>query len=146
MLSEPNISLHNDHSKMVKYAYPPPQPPHLSYDPLLQLLSLNLPAVASEPTCQCITHDGRVCGEALSIDPKVASAHLRDVHGLRGDSRQQIACPWWNCGSHPVQQRAIIRHILSVHLGLLKWTCPQCWKTFSRRGTAHRCSLHGASG
>lgn len=125
---------------------PPPLPTHLSYDLLLQTLSLNLAAVASEPVCWCTIHDGRPCEEALSTDPNVVSVHLRDVHGLGGDSRQQIACPWQNCGSRPVQQRCIIRHILSVHLGLLKWTCPQCWRTFSRRGTAHRCFVHGASG
>ena len=102
---------------------------------------LGLPA--PDETCQWVTEDGHACGATLPTDPKLASVHFRNVHALQGDSKEKITCLWQNCGSHPVQQRNMIRHILSVHLGLLRWTCPQCLKTFARSGVAHNCHPRG---
>ncbi|KAF8418369.1 hypothetical protein L210DRAFT_791048, partial [Boletus edulis BED1] len=59
-------------------------------------------------------------------------------HGLGGNSKERIACPWRHCHSRPMQRQSLIRHVSSVHVPLMAWTCPQCSRTFSRSGTAHR--------
>lgn len=116
---------------------------HASLETLNQLLFTLFPdPVAAGPVCQCVTQYG-ACGQGLSTDPGLASEHLRDAHGLRGDSRQKIRCPWQGCDSQPIQQRNMTRHILSVHLSLSRWTCPQCLKSFSRKAVPHHCHPHG---
>lgn len=99
----------------------------------------------SERTCQWVCEGSHVCGAVLPADPKLVSVHFRNAHGLRGDSKERITCAWLDCSSHPLQWRNMTRHILSVHLELLKWTCPVCLKTLSRRGTGHYCSPSGGN-
>ncbi|KAF8552988.1 hypothetical protein OG21DRAFT_1315687 [Imleria badia] len=99
---------------------------------------LNLPVV-----CQWMTEHGHDCGAILPANHRLVSVHLREAHGVGGESKEMTTCSWPNCHSRPVQRRSLSRHILSVHLRLLSWTCPQCFKTFSRRGTAHNCHLGG---
>ena len=86
--------------------------------------AIGLPA--AEITCQCVTEHGHDCGAILPADPKLVSAHLSNEHALGGggDSKERIACLWRHCRSRPLQQQSLIRHIVSVHLGLLRWTCP----------------------
>ena len=86
--------------------------------------AIGLPA--AEITCQCVTEHGHDCGAILPADPKLVSAHLCNEHALGGggDSKERIACLWRHCRSRPLQQQSLIRHIVSVHLGLLRWTCP----------------------
>ncbi|KAN0073851.1 hypothetical protein V8E55_012105 [Tylopilus felleus] len=87
-----------------------------------------------------MTADGHDCGAVLPAGPTLVSAHLRNAH-TAGDSNERTTCLWSNCQLRPIQRRSIVRHVLSVHLKLLKWTCPQCFRTFSRKATLHNCHL-----
>jgi len=111
--------------------------PSLSIEPFINQL---LYPPAAETTCHWVT-DGHGCGAILPADPTLVSVHLRNAHGVRGDSKETTTCLWWNCHSRPIQQRNLVRHILSVHLRLLRWTCPQCFRTFARRGIPHNCQF-----
>ena len=132
-----------------EYAFPSSSPPtmltYFSFEILMQWF-LSLPVATPELTCLWATEDGHACGETLPIDRRLASLHFRTAHALQGDSKRMVTCLWENCASPPIQQRSMIRHILSVHLGLLRWTCPRCLKTFARRGTDHQCRPYGVSG
>ncbi|KAF8437664.1 hypothetical protein L210DRAFT_876957, partial [Boletus edulis BED1] len=93
--------------------------------------------------CQySITH-GSECGAILPANPVLVSEHLRTHHALGGSSRESTTCLWQHCHSRPMQRQNLIRHVLSIHLALLRWRCPACLKEFSRRGTPHRCHLGG---
>ncbi|KAF9233790.1 hypothetical protein BU15DRAFT_79770 [Melanogaster broomeanus] len=89
-------------------------------------------------TCNWVTEHG-FCGSILTHDPKVVSAHLRDHHGLKGREKEVINCRWNGCHSVQMQRGSLVRHVLSVHLRILQWTCPICAKTFSRKDTGHPC-------
>ncbi|KAF8129348.1 hypothetical protein EV363DRAFT_1169214 [Boletus edulis] len=101
---------------------------------------LNLPA--TQPTCRWMISEGQACGAVLPTDPRLVSAHLRNAHHIGGESNAMTMCVWGNCHWRPIQRRSAIRHILSVHLRLLRWRCPQCSRTFSRRGTVHNCNMN----
>ncbi|KAF8552987.1 hypothetical protein OG21DRAFT_1315355 [Imleria badia] len=90
-----------------------------------------------------MTEYGHVCGAILPADPRLVTVHLRNAHAAGGESKEMTTCLWSNCHSRSIQRRSLIRHILSVHLRLLRWTCPQCFRTFARRGTAHNCQFGG---
>ncbi|KAI9570704.1 hypothetical protein HD554DRAFT_307772 [Boletus coccyginus] len=103
------------------------------------------PAPASSsapgPTCHWVSRDDppRICGVPLSSNPKRVCAHLRLTHGIRGNDRVTIRCLWYGCHAAPMQRGSVIRHVLTVHLGLLRWRCEICDKVFSRKGTGHAC-------
>ncbi|KAF8842597.1 hypothetical protein BDN67DRAFT_965479 [Paxillus ammoniavirescens] len=95
-------------------------------------------APAGQLTCEWVGNFG-ICGSTLSQDPKIACLHLRDGHGIRGAEKESVICCWYGCYAAPMQRGSLIRHILSVHLRTLQWTCPLCGKTFTRKDTAHQC-------
>lgn len=132
-----------------EYAFPSSSPAttltYFSFEILMQWF-LSLPVATPELICRWATEDGHTCGEILPKDRKRASLHFRYAHALQSDPQWMVTCSWQNCASPHIQQRSMIRHILSVHLGLLRWTCPQCLKTFARRGTGHQCHPYGVSG
>ena len=92
-------------------------------------------------TCQWVSsHDlPIVCGEPLSSDPKHACTHFRHVHHIHGNEKVMVQCHWRDCHAPPMQRGSLIRHVLTVHLGLLRWQCEVCGRTFSRKWTAHTC-------
>ncbi|KAF8129352.1 hypothetical protein EV363DRAFT_1169198, partial [Boletus edulis] len=96
---------------------------------------------APDPQCQWVTgHDfSFICGAPLSQDPKHACAHFRHVHEVRGNEKVIVSCHWRDCQVPPMQRGSLIRHMLSVHLGLLRWQCDVCGRWFSRKGTGHAC-------
>ncbi|KAN0073853.1 hypothetical protein V8E55_012107 [Tylopilus felleus] len=109
-------------------------------DELVMHLLLDLPP--TETTCFWPTRYGHVCGATLPMDRDIVSTHLRNDHALGGDSKEMVTCFWGDCHSRPVQRQSLVRHILSVHLRLLNWTCPICSKTLARKGT-HKCRPAG---
>ena len=115
--------------------------PALSVEPPAQPAVVNTPA--PENVCFWLGEGGYICGASLPPDPQLVSVHLRDDHALRGDRTETTPCLWLHCGSRPIQHRNMVRHILSVHLGLLRWPCPDCGRVFSRRGTSHHCQPDG---
>ncbi|KIK97035.1 hypothetical protein PAXRUDRAFT_258504 [Paxillus rubicundulus Ve08.2h10] len=111
------------------------------WEQLLLALSAGSPplaAPAGQLTCEWVEESG-TCGSTLFQDPKVACLHFRNEHGIRGREKEMAICCWDGCGAVPMQRGSLIRHILAVHLRTLRWTCPLCGKTFSRRDTAHQC-------
>ena len=125
-------------------------PPPARLQECLSALSVGPPAqptvanvLVPENVCLWLGEGGYICGASLPPDPQLVSVHFRDDHALRGDRKEETPCLWLNCGSRPIQHRNMVRHILSVHLGLLRWTCPGCSRVFSRRGTSHRCQPDG---
>jgi hypothetical protein len=100
------------------------------------------PAPLSHLTCHWVSRDdpSRICGAPLSPDPKHACTHLRLAHDVRGNDKVTVSCHWYACRAAPMQRGSVIRHVLAVHLGLLRWQCQTCGKVFSRRGTGHVCN------
>ncbi|KAH0830097.1 hypothetical protein J3R83DRAFT_1434 [Lanmaoa asiatica] len=92
-------------------------------------------------TCQWVSpHDHPlVCGVPLSQDPKHVCHHFRHAHDIRGNGKVHVLCHWRDCDAPPMLRGSLIRHVLTVHLRLLRWQCEVCGKVFSRTGTRHTC-------
>ncbi|KAF8552976.1 hypothetical protein OG21DRAFT_1314454 [Imleria badia] len=93
-------------------------------------------------TCQWVSQHGptHICGAALPPDSKGVCAHFRHTHDVRGNDKVTADCHWYGCRAAPMQRGSVIRHVLAVHLGLLRWQCEVCGRVFSRRGTGHVCA------
>ncbi|KAG8217044.1 hypothetical protein J3R82DRAFT_4929, partial [Butyriboletus roseoflavus] len=91
--------------------------------------------------CQWVSPDESpsICGAPLSQDPKLACDHFRYAHDVRGNEKVHVDCHWRDCRVPPMLRGSVVRHVLTVHLGLLRWRCEVCGKVFSRRGTGHAC-------
>ncbi|KAI9570685.1 hypothetical protein HD554DRAFT_306556 [Boletus coccyginus] len=91
--------------------------------------------------CQWVSMDNHslICGTPLSTDAKQVCTHFRHAHDVRGNEKVIVGCFWRNCQALPMQRGSLLRHVLAVHLGLLRWRCEACGRVFSRRGTLHAC-------
>ncbi|KAF8129335.1 hypothetical protein EV363DRAFT_1338704 [Boletus edulis] len=127
---------------------PTPTPTYVSASapaPTPALTTAPAPAPTATPdpqlTCQWVTQNDPplVCGAFLSQDPRLACAHFRLAHNIRGNDKVTVDCHWYACRAAPMQRGSLIRHVLSVHLGVLRWQCEACGRVFSRRGTSHVC-------
>ncbi|OJA19530.1 hypothetical protein AZE42_06608 [Rhizopogon vesiculosus] len=65
------------------------------------------------------------------------SAHLRDVHGIRGADKSPVCCRWNRCNL-AMKKESIVRHVEERHLGIAH-PCDTCGKkSFSRQDTLNR--------
>ena len=127
-------------------AFPTPTPtPTPTYVPTPALAPAPAPAPFPDPlshlTCRWVSPHGPplICGAPLSPDPKDACTHFRLAHDVRGNDKVTVGCQWYACRAAPMQRGSVIRHVLAVHLGLLRWQCETCRRVFSRKGTGHVC-------
>ncbi|KAN0073858.1 hypothetical protein V8E55_012112 [Tylopilus felleus] len=81
-----------------------------------------------------------ICCATLPPDAKIACTHFRQAHDVRGNEKAIVGCQWYDCQVPPMQRGSLIRHVLSVHLRLLRWQCKACGKVLSRKGTGHACA------
>lgn len=103
----------------------------------------SIPCSAPIPqlTCYWVSRDDPfVCGASIPSDSKHACEHFRVAHGVRGNDKATVSCLWYACSAPPMQRGSLIRHLLTVHLKLLRWKCEACGRVFSRRGSAHVCA------
>ncbi|KAG9317976.1 hypothetical protein JVU11DRAFT_33 [Chiua virens] len=100
-----------------------------------------VPTPSPHLTCRWVSRPDypHICGALLSADPKYACRHMRIAHNVRGNEKETVGCLWHQCRAPPMQRGSLIRHILTVHLGLLRWRCEGCGRVFSRKGTGHIC-------
>ncbi|KAF8547120.1 hypothetical protein OG21DRAFT_961168 [Imleria badia] len=104
-------------------------------------LLLDLPAAGQ--ACRWVVGNNIECGATLPTNRRIAAAHLRKVHGISvGDASGMVSCGWYGCHV-PMRRRSMIRHVLEVHLRLMRWDCLVCGKTLTRRAK-HRC-LNGGN-
>lgn len=121
-------------------AIPTPTPTSTSASeqaPVLISSQAPLPPLA----CYWVSQDDppRLCGASLSPDPKLACEHFRIAHNVRGNDKAIVGCHWHACNATPMQRGSLIRHLLTIHLGLLRWQCQVCGRVFSRKWTGHTC-------
>lgn len=124
---------------------PPPPPPLSPPPPQSPSTSGSVSAAPHAPNrqliCQWVSphHLPFICGVPLSQDPKLVCTHFRHAHNVRGNEKVIVCCHWRDCEIPPMQRGSLIRHVLAVHLGLLRWRCEACGRVFSRKGTVHVC-------
>ncbi|KAG2133628.1 uncharacterized protein EDB93DRAFT_1254728 [Suillus bovinus] len=74
---------------------------------------------------------GIPCGAYISVFD--LSKHMR-MHGVKGPGDLEIQCAWDGCTRAPMKRESVVRHIEEVHVQV-KYTCNQCWASFSRKNT-----------
>ncbi|PFH48261.1 hypothetical protein AMATHDRAFT_87233 [Amanita thiersii Skay4041] len=75
------------------------------------------------------------CGMLIDIKwRKCVVHHLRVVHGVSGETKDQELCKWKGCKEHrPIQAQSVYRHVATIHGGLKPTPCPLlCGKDFVR--------------
>ena len=88
----------------------------------------------TEVICQWI-EGTTVCNDR--VKGKDCAAHLQHRHRTTSDSRL-YSCLWHKCSaSRTMTKSSLERHVREQHF-LVKWACPTCTKTFTRKTTLMR--------
>ncbi|KIM63935.1 hypothetical protein SCLCIDRAFT_1213736 [Scleroderma citrinum Foug A] len=72
---------------------------------------------------------GNPCGQWIEGNAKEIRTHLRKLHAVNGQTKDQIRCKWSNC-TETLKYGSIPRHIMT-HLKVT-FRCSTCQQSFSR--------------